>query len=94
MLGSAFNHAERQSLQAYIETPHHRNALGKLGRGGEHNSGSSGNSISLHTEQEVPGIKRRSEEEGGKTIRSVKERLRKKQTTEERGHSFLFPFLW
>lgn len=49
--------------------------------------------FSLHTEQQVPGIKRRSEEKGGKTIRRVKELLRKKQTTKERGHTvFFFPF--
>lgn len=74
-------------------SPHHRNALGKLGRGGVHSSGSSGNTISLHTEQQVPEVKRRSEEKGGKTIRRVKELLRKKQTTRERGHTvFFFPF--
>lgn len=46
--------------------------------------------LSLHTEQQVPGIKRRSEEKGGETIRRVKELLRRKQTTKEEVTQFSF----
>lgn len=64
---------------------HHRDTWGKSGRCGWRGTSNLGDTTpSTNTQQQVPEIKRKSEEKGWKTIRGVKELLRKKHTTGER----------
>lgn len=72
---------------------HHRDTLGKWGRGGGHGTSNLGHNTPS-TNTQVPEIKRKSEEKGWETIRGVKKLLRKKHTTEERGHMILISNPW
>lgn len=76
-------------------SPHHRNALGKLGRGGVHSSGSSGNTIfSTHratgtwSQEEIRRERGKDYQKGERAAEEEADNKRK------RSHSFLFPFLW
>lgn len=76
-------------------SPHHRNALGKLGRGGVHSSGSSGNTIvSTHR---ATGTWNQEEirRERGRDYQKGERAAEEEADNKRRGHTvFFLPLLW